>query len=558
MIAKVLGAGGGWSGKIEYLYEGKLATRQASDKRAEVILHSDNVRVPRDLFDKAGRQAMKADFIFQSQSHRLANRNDKTIGEHVLSFTTEDMRALRNKNGMHQVASEYVKLLGLDKTQHVAILHQDTDNPHLHIVFNRVINEGKKYKDSHEKRRALAAAVVLSQKYGLHLVGNLKPAAEDRRTKTMRAGMEDLRKLQQTLPIFFDALNMRHLHKLAEKEGMVALNEKGDRIMIEGQEYKRSDLEAMFQANRNAAALAKNAKTEELAAGIDAARVNDLERQAAHGGVDFRQQGTHVSLDGEKYSISVVEEIPRLNASSLSGTDPALPSSPRLAAAVNEPERDGYAQYLAEVRRDLPILQTAVSFEEIEKQAALSGITYQQEGDSYTTIGERTFSDRVIEQIIAENVQWLKEERGAEVSLKIPQPQEENLAKNAQQTVTLQSRLTALEPAELTTLEAATAQEQQTPPLTFSRVNRQLESKHANTPALLGVSKDSPEYQQVQRLGQGYVGRMVSQEQDMARENRSQNKGKNKDRQGSKRMPDYQQKIGKLKLSTNKSKKMRL
>lgn len=78
MIAKVLRSGSGFSGVIDYLYEGKLENRKADDKRAEVILHSDNLRVPRDWQDVAGRGRMKADFIEQAQSHRLIKPGART------------------------------------------------------------------------------------------------------------------------------------------------------------------------------------------------------------------------------------------------------------------------------------------------------------------------------------------------------------------------------------------------------------------------------------------------------------------------------------------------
>ena len=115
-------------------------------------------------------------------------------------------------------------------------------------------NDLKKYKDSHERRRALAAAVALSQKHGLSLVGGLKPAQEDYRTKTMRAGMDDLKELQAQRPLLSEARNLHHLGKIAEKQGLT-LETQGDWIVLDQQKYKLSDLEAMFQANRNTACL---------------------------------------------------------------------------------------------------------------------------------------------------------------------------------------------------------------------------------------------------------------------------------------------------------------
>ncbi|GHB87345.1 relaxase/mobilization nuclease domain-containing protein [Persicitalea jodogahamensis] len=597
MIAKTLGAGGGWSGKVEYLYEGKLEERQATDKRAEVILHSENVRVPYDHSDKAGRQRMKADFIAQAQSYKWASKKDKTIGEHVLSFTPEDMRTLRNKEGVRQVASEYVKLLGLEKTQHVAILHQDTDNPHLHIVFNRVTNEGKKYKDSHERRRALAAAVALSQKHGLHLVGDLKPAAADHRTKTMRAGMDDLKELQAERPILSQARNLRHLEKLAEKQGLT-MEDKGDRIILDEQEYKLSDLNAMFQANRNAASKTK------------------------------------VTQD-KAVKIGQASEI--------------LEAPPQPSVPTEKPARDGYAEYMEEVRRDIPILQIAISVTEVERMATQQGIAYERDQEWGTTIGERTVSNRIVDEILVRNATELKAaaERlaGLEAELAHEQQPLVQSALELKNTQPVQKEEMGPETASSSTQEEmpglpilnqavsrwhlkelaqkdeidyhenpdqgirlgeyAISDQALDAQLGANRDNYERQRyeeirqslgevgkahRHGQTVLATGeceyrcaekqrealkkagveynkdgtisFSKDSPEYQQHQKdqrlaLDQGYIGRMISNEQDLAQENRREYKG-NRRRQGSRRAPDHKQKIGKLKLSTDKSKKMRL
>jgi hypothetical protein len=327
MIAKVLRSGSGFSGVIEYLYEGKLESRKAEDKRAEVILHSDNLRVPRDWQDVAGRQRMKADFIEQARSHRLHKSGGKDlIGEHVLSFTQDDIRKLRTTEGVRQVTAEYVKLLGMEQTQHVAIMHRDTDNPHLHILFNRVTNERKKFNDSWEKKRAVGAGVSLAQKYDLHLVGGLSREAKEPRAKTMRAGMEDLKKLQAQHPLFSQARNLHHLEKLADKTGL-EIEQTGDRIMVGGTDYKLSDLDAMFQANRNAAAKKKKAATSGKTGNVtqtegpeqEALRAQErqelfnslgmgqFEAKARRMGIEIHREPEHLTFNGERYETRQVE-----------------------------------------------------------------------------------------------------------------------------------------------------------------------------------------------------------------------------------------------------------
>lgn len=88
MIAKVLGTGTGFSGKINYLFEGRMEDRKAEQKQTVVIGYSENVRVPYSYTDLKGIERMKADFINQAQTYRYFSREKGYIGEHVLAFTT--------------------------------------------------------------------------------------------------------------------------------------------------------------------------------------------------------------------------------------------------------------------------------------------------------------------------------------------------------------------------------------------------------------------------------------------------------------------------------------
>lgn len=598
MIAKVLGAGGGWSGKVEYLYEGKLEERLATEKKAEVILHSPNIRVPYDHTDKAGRQRMKADFIAQAQSHKWASKKDKTIGEHVLSFTPQDMRALGTKDGMRQVADEYVKLLGLDKTQYVAILHKDTDNPHLHIVFNRVTNDLKKYKDSHERRRALAAAVALSQKHGLSLVGGLKPAQEDYRTKTMRAGMDDLKELQAQRPLLSEARNMHHLGKIAEKQGLT-LETQGDRIVLDQQKYKLSDLEAMFQANRNTAALARVAqKKESKASGAavesepnaaaafephplirDATSMSGLEKTAAHRGIDIGIEAEHVSLDGKTYPLREVQalladnerketayrianglpEKPNIGSTS-AGPDSNLIKQPtadivRLQSAMpKDPETEAY---LAEYNVKSVALQTATDLAGLEKLCKQEGAFFAV-GEYFTRVGDHSLRNDWVEEVMAANAQR-QQSRPIQTTASV-----ETHPQNPTEIAPLPVEQTGQAPLSIKTDRAGDLETE-----TIRETTRVRMSDVQDMPYLNRTNHPGPEYDHRQAaapeggkkaqdrlLLDGQPERMVSMKTGYAREEKKPYRGSR--RKGGKKTPDHELKIGKLKLSTDKSNRMKL
>ena len=235
MIAKALGTGKSFSGKINYLFEGKLEDRSAEQKKATVISHGENVRVPFGHEDKNGITRMKADFIERSKSYKHYDKSKGYIGEHVISLTDRDQRELRGKVNLKGLTEEYVKLAGIDKTQYVAISHKDTSHPHVHILFNRVNNEGKIFDATFEKKRAMYASIALSQKYGLSLSGELKKASEEKGVKVMRMQMEDYKELRAGNELLQQARNFHHLEKLTASKGQV-IEQRGDKVYNEAKE----------------------------------------------------------------------------------------------------------------------------------------------------------------------------------------------------------------------------------------------------------------------------------------------------------------------------------
>jgi len=263
MIAKVLGTGTGFSGKINYLFEGRIEDRKAGQKQAVVICHSENVRVPHSYTDLKGIERMKADFINQAQTYRYFSKEKGYIGEHVLAFTDRNRKDLRGGATMKQITEEYIRLLGIDKTQYVAVSHQDTENPHVHILFNRVTFEGKKYDDFQEKKRAMYAGILLSQKYGLVLTGELQKRAGETGAKKMRSQMEDFKSLKSGNELLQTARNLHHLQKLAEAHGQFFEN-RGNSIVLNKKEYTHRDLEVMFWQNRSEVKMTMPIKSESI------------------------------------------------------------------------------------------------------------------------------------------------------------------------------------------------------------------------------------------------------------------------------------------------------
>lgn len=88
------------------------------------------------------------------------------MGHIALSFKPEDKPRLTDEF-MAKIAIEYMQMMGITDTQFIIVRHHNTDNPHCHIVYNRINNEGKLISDRNDYRRNEQVTKALKSKYGL-------------------------------------------------------------------------------------------------------------------------------------------------------------------------------------------------------------------------------------------------------------------------------------------------------------------------------------------------------------------------------------------------------
>ena len=130
--------------------------RYVTGKDEAKILASDGVLL--------GTNAeMTQSFELQRQ---LNPRIKKPVGHIALSFKPEDKPRLTDEF-MAKIALEYMQMMGIKDTQFIIVRHHNTDNPHCHIVYNRINNEGKPISDRNDYRRKRKVTKALKSKYGL-------------------------------------------------------------------------------------------------------------------------------------------------------------------------------------------------------------------------------------------------------------------------------------------------------------------------------------------------------------------------------------------------------
>lgn len=88
------------------------------------------------------------------------------VGHISLSFHPDDTPRLTNEF-MSEVAQEYLRRRGIVNTQFVIFRHHDQPHGHVHIVYNRVDNDGNAIKGDCNFRASAAVTKALTREYGL-------------------------------------------------------------------------------------------------------------------------------------------------------------------------------------------------------------------------------------------------------------------------------------------------------------------------------------------------------------------------------------------------------
>lgn len=145
MISKIIPPGKSFPGLCRYLYQNK--------SRAEVIL-SAGVR-------DYDHSKMAADFAVQAaQNPRLKS----PVLHIILSWSPEEKV---DQELMSNIAKDYLERMNIIDTQFAVIKHNDRDHQHVHLVVNRVDNNGRTVKDNYIGLKGKKVAQQLTLKYGL-------------------------------------------------------------------------------------------------------------------------------------------------------------------------------------------------------------------------------------------------------------------------------------------------------------------------------------------------------------------------------------------------------
>lgn len=154
-------SGQGFAGLVDY-------ANDIQNKKADIIA-SEGV-------DLTSNKSITASFSLQAKS-RPSLKN--FVGHISLSFAPEDTPKLSDKL-MADIAKEYLRRMGIVNTQYIISRHHDKPHPHVHIVYNRVDNDGKAITGDQGFRKSARITQALTREYGLTFGKDKRKVNRDR------------------------------------------------------------------------------------------------------------------------------------------------------------------------------------------------------------------------------------------------------------------------------------------------------------------------------------------------------------------------------------------
>ena len=219
MIAKIV-QGRGFRGVVNYVL----------DKDHSHLLYAEGVR----LKDK---ESIIQSFVAQQ---KLNPKIVKPVAHISLDFSVQDKNRLTDQF-MADMALEYMEKMGYRDTQYIIARHHDTDHPHIHIVINRIDNNGKRISDQNEKLRNVKICMELTKKHCLYIATGKENVKEHRLKEPDKTKYEIYHALQSAVST---CRGWQELKTELLKSGITTeLRNNGDTDKIQGVRFGKNGYE---------------------------------------------------------------------------------------------------------------------------------------------------------------------------------------------------------------------------------------------------------------------------------------------------------------------------
>lgn len=147
MIAKIK-QGKGFGGLVSY---------------ANDIKNKDTNIIASEGVDLSSNKSIIASFNIQAKARPTLKAY---VGHISLSFSPEDYRRMSDEL-IAEISRTYLQRMGIVNTQFVIFRHHDKAHDHVHIVYNRVDNDGNAITGDSNFKKSVAITKALTREYGL-------------------------------------------------------------------------------------------------------------------------------------------------------------------------------------------------------------------------------------------------------------------------------------------------------------------------------------------------------------------------------------------------------
>ena len=140
---------------------------------------------------------------------------------------------------MIQLAQEYMREMKITDTQYIIVRHQDREHPHVHIVFNRIDNNGKTISDRNDMYRNEQVCKKLKAKHGLYFAGGKEQVKQHRLKEPDKSKYEIYNAVKNEIG---KSRNWQQLQeRLAEKGITIRFKYKGQTNEIQGISFSKGE-----------------------------------------------------------------------------------------------------------------------------------------------------------------------------------------------------------------------------------------------------------------------------------------------------------------------------
>ena len=217
-MAKIV-KGRAFKGVIKYILDKQKDTQ---------LLDADGLRLK-------SKASIIQSFITQAS---MNSRVSKPVCHISLDFSAQDKVKLSNQL-MVQIARDYMKQMGIVNTQYVIGSHFDKEHPHIHLVYNRVDNNGKTIADSNDRFRSEKICKELTERYGLYFATGKENVKEHRLKEPDKTKYEIYNSLKTLVP---KCKSWKQLISELQKAGVeTEFKCKGNSDEVQGIKFRKND-----------------------------------------------------------------------------------------------------------------------------------------------------------------------------------------------------------------------------------------------------------------------------------------------------------------------------